>query len=108
MQGESNPSETPTGNDRKMQDSTTIITDGIYFIHPEGCGWVAVKYRGGRIVSRTEESIAATHAAAGDKWAGVTPSDDNREIEDEQLHAKIVADAMGEDAVAEMHFIAAK
>ena len=57
-------------------EAITRIEDGIYFLHPDGCGWIAVEFRGGERVGRTDQYQAGTHAAAGDRWDGVVPSVD--------------------------------
>jgi len=81
--------------------TTTQITDGVYFLHPEGSAWIAVEFEDGEIIDRTEESNAATHAAARDSWAGVVPSDDDEEISGDMASA-IVAATMGDDVDADL------
>jgi hypothetical protein len=57
------------------------------------------------LAATTEESNAATHAAARDSWAGVRPSEDQIEVTaDEQ--AAIVRAVMGEDACVDMVYVA--
>lgn len=73
------------------------IPDGIYFFHPEGGAWIAARYRGGCMVARTEEAMAATHAACNDDWAGIVPSDD-----DEEVDADIAAAMIDDDIDASM------
>ena len=53
------------------------IEDGVYFVHPLGCAWIAVEFRGGHRVGRTDQYQAGTHSAARDQWAGVVPSVDH-------------------------------
>jgi hypothetical protein len=81
--------------------TTTQITDGVYFLHPEGSSWFAVEFEGGEIVDRTEECNAATHVAANDSWAGMVPSDDDSEVGGKTALA-IIAAAMGDDVDADM------
>lgn len=76
--------------------TTTKIADGIYFLHPDGSCWIGADYRNGRCVGRIEESNAATHAAAGDRYAGIVPSDIDEDIDLETAEA-IIRDVMGED-----------
>ena len=81
--------------------TTETITSGVYFLHPEGSGWIAAEFDGGRVIDRTEESNADTHAAARDSWADVVPSDDDTEV-DGDLAAAIVAAVMGGGTDASM------
>jgi len=76
--------------------TTTKITDGTYFLHPDGSGWIAVQFRAGKVHDRTAESNAATHNAARDSWAGIVPSDDDAEIH-EPLASAIVAAVLGDE-----------
>ena len=59
------------------------------------------QFRGGREVGRTEESLAETHAAANDRWAGVVPSETDAEVEADQAEA-IIREVMGEDVYVNM------
>ena len=56
------------------------IRDGVYFIHPEGAAWVAAEFRGGVFEDAAYQEDAETHAASGDEWAGVVPTDDDVEL----------------------------
>jgi hypothetical protein len=76
--------------------TATKITDGTYFLHIDGGGWVAVQFRSGKLFDRTAESNAATHRSARDSWAGIVPSDDDAEIH-EPLASAIVADVLGDE-----------
>lgn len=73
----------------RTKASGNPVPDGVYFLWPEGSGWEAYRFRGGKIVGGTEESLAATHAAARDSWAGIVPSDDD-ELLDDQLSVDVV------------------
>jgi hypothetical protein len=81
--------------------TTTQITDGVYFLHPEGSSWIAVEFEDGEIIDRTEESNAGTHAAANDSWADVVPSEGDEEVSGETALA-IIAAAMGGDTDTDM------
>lgn len=81
--------------------TATKITDGIYFLHPEGSGWHAVQYCDGRAIDSTEEYLAGTHDAALDGWAGVYPSDGDEEM-DAAASEQIVRDVLGDDVQADM------
>lgn len=76
--------------------NTTTIADGIYFIHADGCAWQAAEFRRGQLVDHTEASLADTHAAANDRWAGIVPSDSDIEANDD-LAAAIIHTLMGSD-----------
>lgn len=76
--------------------TTATIPDGIYFVHPDGSAWFAAIYRDGRIVSIVEESMASTHAAAGDRHDGIMPLDSDVEVPSD-LAARIVRDVLGDD-----------
>ena len=75
----------------------TVITDGMYFLHPADECWRVAEYRGGEYRGGIEESLAATHAAANDQWAGIIPSEDDEEIGGDEAE-KIIRDVLGEDA----------
>jgi len=79
----------------------TSIHDGVYFLHPEGSGWIAAKFRGGQMIDRTEESNAATHAAARDSWAGVVPGDYDTDVTT-GIADDIVRSVMGDEVDASM------
>ncbi len=72
------------------------IEDGVYFLHPEGSGWEAVRIKDGQVVAATEESMAATHRAANDSWAGVEPGDDDITLA-ANVAAEVVYIVEGED-----------
>jgi hypothetical protein len=72
------------------------VPDGIYFLHPEGSKWLAVKFNGGGIVDDTEEANADTHRAANDAWANIVPSDSDSDV-DGDIAKAIVQMAMGDD-----------
>lgn len=72
------------------------INDGIYFLHPEGSCWIGAEYRDGCCVGRIEESNASTHSAAGDRYAGVVPSESDQDV-DLLIAEAIVRDVMGDD-----------
>lgn len=77
------------------------ITDGVYFLHPEGSGWIAAEFCGGKMIDRTEESNASTHDVANDSWSGVVPSDDDTGL-DYDVAVAIVSEVMGDDADSSM------
>lgn len=80
--------------------SNNPIPDGIYFIHPDGCGWSACEFSGGEVIGGCDQSEAGTHAAARDAWAGVAPSESDEllDIADEQLSIDIALAAGYDDA----------
>ena len=80
---------------------TRKISDGIYFLHPDGCGWIAAQFRSGKLIDGTEQCNAGTHAAAGDDWAGVVPCEDDTPV-DEAMGLAIIREAMGKDVYADM------
>ena len=69
----------------------TIIPDGIYFVFPYGGAWEAAMFRAGKLRRTTEASNADTHAAAGDVWAGVVPSESDDEVDDDVQVAVVKA-----------------
>ena len=77
-------------------ETKTTIEDGTYFLHPEGSCWIAAQFRNGRAIGYAEESNASTHAAAGDSWGGVVPSDTDVDVEPYEADM-IVSAVMGED-----------
>ena len=50
-----------------------MIPDGIYFVHPDGCGWIAADFRDGILIDTTNEANQETCIPGS--WAGVHPSD---------------------------------
>lgn len=48
---------------------TTTSVDGRYILRPDGSAWQYVEIASGRVVRTTEESNAASHAAARDSLA---------------------------------------
>jgi len=56
------------------------MKDGIYFLHSEGCGWIAARFEDGELVAAAYEGDAGTHQAANDTWAGVVPRDTDVEV----------------------------
>jgi len=79
----------------KKQDQG--ILDGLYFLHPEGSCWIGAKFRGGQLIDQTEESNAATHAAANDSWAGCVPSDTDTDVT--PYEADMIVAAVMEESV---------
>jgi hypothetical protein len=77
------------------------VPDGIYFLHPEGSGWLAVELNGGNIVDDTEEANADTHRSADDAWANIVPSDGDSDV-DGDIAKAIVQMAMGDDVDPDM------
>ena len=73
----------------------TKVEDGIYFVHPDGCCWIAAEFRNNRCVGTTQESDLGTHNAAGDDWADVEPSETDVVIEGDMAVA-IVHRVIGE------------
>lgn len=86
-----------------MREQPTI-EDGWYFIHPCGSNWIAVAYRKGKYVDRVEECSMGTHVAARDEYAGLWPSDDDREVPTE-IGDAIVREVMGEETHLDMVFV---
>ncbi len=74
-----------------------IIEDGVYFLHPDGSGWEAVKFQDGQLLAATEESMATTHRAANDWWAGIEPGYDDVVVPDD-LAREIVLIVEGKDS----------
>ena len=83
------------------------ITDGIYFLHPEGSCWIGAHYRNGRYVGRIEESNAATHAAANDHYAGIVPSESDHVVEVAIAEA-IIREVMGDNICVEMVIVTSR
>lgn len=67
------------------------IADGIYFIHPAGCDWEAVRMHSGKIVGHTEASLAQDHELARDRWGGITPGDRDEAVPPEVAEAVVRA-----------------
>ena len=77
------------------------VPDGVYFLRPEGSGWIAAEIDSGRLINRTEESNADTHKAANDSWAGVVPRESDEEISG-NVSLAVIAMAMDEDTDPDM------
>ncbi len=84
-----------------MAMATATITDGIYFLHPSGSAWIAAHFRDGRLLRTTEDSNAATHAAANDSWSGVVPQDTDQELQGDEAE-RIIREVMGDDVDCEL------
>jgi hypothetical protein len=67
--------------------NATEIKDGVYFIHPDGGAWSAVRFRNGKMVGSMEQSEADTHTAARDSWAGITPSESDIDVDNDLADA---------------------
>lgn len=74
---------------------TTNIPDGIYYLHPEGSAWQGVEFARGEITGHWHEANMGSHDAAGDRYAGAYPSDDDAEVPVD-LADRIVREAMRE------------
>lgn len=72
------------------------IADGVYFLHSEGSAWIGAEFDSGRLISRTEQSNASTHAAARDHWHGIEPLDHDVEVAPD-VAAAIVKIVMGDN-----------
>jgi len=78
------------------------VPNGIYFLYPFGSDWDAVKIEGGHIVDGTEACLAETHNAAGDRWAGVVPSDDDEPLNQTDARQVVLAYYHDESMVSEV------
>lgn len=58
--------------------------DGRYIMYPEGCEWVYVIIRNGRVVLLEEESMVATQVAAG-AWLGDIDHEQAQPVDDADL-----------------------
>ena len=81
------------------EDDQFTVSDGVYFLHPVGSAWLAADVQSGRAIRQTEESLAGTHAAAGDVWAGIVPRDSDEIIVGDEA-AEIIRLVMGDDGFA--------
>lgn len=70
--------------------ATSPIADGIYFAFPDGGCWQAVRIRDGQVVDSTSESLAETHRAARDSWAGIEPSEADEPVDAYETHASLL------------------
>jgi hypothetical protein len=76
-----------------MANTEIEVEDGLYFLHPEGGMWSAVRFRGGKLRDSMEGCEASSHSAANDSWAGVEPEESDIEVDNNTADA-IVAIAM--------------
>jgi hypothetical protein len=60
------------------------MTDGLYFLLPEGGGWIGAIVTDGKLTDEFYEQNAATHAAARDAFAGLVPQETDELILDEE------------------------
>lgn len=65
----------------EVKPASAEVEDGVYFIHPDGCCWDAIRVCKNKIIAIAHESDANTHAVAGDDWSGVVPSDTDEIVE---------------------------
>ena len=84
-----------------MMSDETRISDGNYFLHPEGSCWILAQYYEGKYCGGTEQACAETHMAGNDQLAGIVPSDDDEEMDADVAEA-IIRDVMGYDTYLDM------
>jgi len=88
-------------NATSFQRKENIMTDGIYFLHPEGSGWIAARFKDGQLVDTAEQFDAETHRAANDRWAGCVPSEDDTEVHG-RTGEDIIVQVLGSEVFPEM------
>jgi hypothetical protein len=65
------------------------MKNGLYFLYPEGSGWIVADIRDSQVKGRAYESDVDTHDAARDNWAGIIPSEADTIVQGEKSVATV-------------------
>ncbi len=73
-----------------VKEASAHIDDGVYFLHPEGSDWIALRFRNQKIVGQSCGADLGTHNAANDDWSEIEPSDSDEECESDEIASTII------------------
>ncbi len=70
------------------------MRDGLYFLYPEGSGWIAAIFKDGQLQKTMYQCDQGMHQSANDDWANCFPRDHDKEVLNDR---EIIRQVMGNE-----------